>query len=140
MMFLVMALILASAQNEDSPVSKEDVIRLTRKRVGDDLIAWYLVARGARFQLTPADVEQLRREGVSPSVISIMQGVVPPDPRERPVQSLGTGGFLIVGTAGVFAAPPPRFPTLLHHHAIRSQPTPHFFHGTTLGHFAIQIR
>jgi hypothetical protein len=55
------------------PVTKSSVISWTQRGLSDDVIIDRIERSGAVFNLTAADVNELRDKGVSPSVIQIMR-------------------------------------------------------------------
>jgi hypothetical protein len=54
-------------------LSAEDVVDLSRANFRSSAIIVYLSVSGSRFRLTEADVENLRRAGVSGDVITYMR-------------------------------------------------------------------
>ncbi len=76
------------------PSQADDILKLTRAQVGDDVTLNYIKNSGADYHLTEKDIAYLRSEGVSEQVLNAMSGqqmdTVPPAPPELqdlPVQS-----------------------------------------------------
>jgi hypothetical protein len=68
-------------------MTKEDVIDLSKAKVGDDVIISMLDASGSYFHLRTKDVVELADSGVSDKVISVMIK------REGPRREMSGGGY-----------------------------------------------
>ncbi len=91
-----------AAQVARTALSVNDVVQMSQRRVGDDLIVNQIYNSSIAFNLSSQDVIYLREQGVSERVISAMQahrgyrvvrqsGVVYVDPPPPPPFSVGVG-------------------------------------------------
>lgn len=79
---LMIVLLLAVPGAAAAAMETEEVVRLTKAQVGDEVIIAQMKAAGARFALTTDEIVRLKREGVSDAVIKAMIESAPP--REPP--------------------------------------------------------
>src|SRR5512142_578208 len=61
------------------PYGVEDVLKLTRAQISDDIVVNYVENSGTVYNLSPADIAYLRNEGVSDRVVNAML-----DQRKKP--------------------------------------------------------
>jgi len=81
----------ATAVTTTDPVqlshSAEDILKLSRAKVGDDVIIAFIQGGSRRFELTASEIVRLRNEGVSDRVLAAMvnpQSPAPPAPQPPP--------------------------------------------------------
>ena len=81
----------ATAVTTTDPVqlshSAEDILKLSRAKVGDDVIIAFIQGGSRRFDLTASEIVRLRNEGVSDRVLAAMvnpQSPTPPAPQPPP--------------------------------------------------------
>jgi hypothetical protein len=68
---------LSPHSGDSEPISKADVIAWTQRGMGDEQIIDLIERTAATFDLTAADVNELRDRGVRPAVIHAMRRAGP---------------------------------------------------------------
>jgi len=90
----------------------EDILKLSRAKVGDDVIVSFIRGRNRRFDLTASEIVQLRNEGVSDRVLAAMvnqqspAGPVPQSPPQPAAPATAVSASAAQDTAGNAPAPP----------------------------------
>lgn len=94
-------------------LTTEDVVKMTRARLNDEVIVQTIEATGSRFNLTPKDVNRLKTQGVSERVLAVMQSSVrsPQSANEGQIVSdLSSPSYQFPTTntvvRGIYVAPP----------------------------------
>jgi hypothetical protein len=82
----------------------EDVLRLSRAQISDEVIATYIQASGNIYNLHPNDIVQLHTQGVADGIITLMlaQGRLAAEPTNQPAPVMQ-----VVPMAAVASAPAP---------------------------------
>ncbi len=81
--FGLAVLVLALAALPSWAVTQDEVVKLTKAGVSDELILELMKTDGSRFSLDAAALDRLRGEGVSAQVLQRMQELSQPAPAER---------------------------------------------------------
>lgn len=81
-----LALILVFAALQDRPFTKDDVLKLTKAGIGDEVILAKIEQDKASLSFTPADLAELKRSGVSDRVVARLSELTgkKPAPAEPP--------------------------------------------------------
>src|SRR5688572_24461939 len=66
----LLALILALALPQETPFTKEDVLKLSKAGIGDEVILAKIEQEKAALKFSSADIGELKRAGVSEKVIA----------------------------------------------------------------------
>lgn len=71
---ILIAILLASALSASAAtLTRDDVVKMTRAGVNEDVIIQTIEANGANFSLSAPDIEALKKAGVSERVVAAMQ-------------------------------------------------------------------
>jgi hypothetical protein len=81
----------------------EDILKLTRAQISDDVIATYIQSSGTIYNLHPSDIVQLHSQGVSDHIITLMlsQGRITAEPTNQPASIMPVLPVATVATAPI---------------------------------------
>lgn len=110
-------------------VSSQDVISMTRSGLSETVIINQIQQRGVQKKLQVADIIALHEQGVSESVITIMQQASVGPPIER-----AANRYHIVQPIPAITTPQVAAPIIVEEHYIIPQPTPRFYYHRGRGY------
>jgi hypothetical protein len=87
----------------------DEVIKLSRAQISEEVIGTYIQASGNIYNLHPADIVQLHAQGVSDQIITLMlaQGRLTVEPTNQPAPVMQVVPVAAVASAPAPAAPAP---------------------------------
>jgi hypothetical protein len=114
------------------PYGVDDVLKLNRAQVSEDVTVNYIRNAGTIYNLAPNDIVYLRNEGVSDRVINTMLDQRKTVPAETAAQSAAAASQPPVNSYASAAAAPQYAPTYVQPAPIYTQPEPTYTPASTL--------